>query len=203
MSTNENFFKIEEARRSVYALSNKVSQSNEELEALIKHAVKYAPTAFNNQTVRAVILLDGAHEKFWDIVAKRLKSEVPSDEAYQATLKKLFGFKAGKGTVLFYTDTAIVETFEENVPLYAANFYDWSEQGHGIAEFATWLALVDNGLGANLQHYNPIVDQEVADEFGTPANWRLRAQLVFGAPEADAGAKDFVADDDRFRFFYK
>jgi predicted oxidoreductase (fatty acid repression mutant protein) len=201
MAIKDNFFKVEENRRSIYALSNKVELSNDELEGLIKRAIKQAPTAFNNQTVRAVILLDAQHEAFWDLVAKRLKSEVPSDEAYQATLKKLFGFKAGKGTVLFFTDTAIVETFEENVPLYASNFYDWSEQGHGIAEFATWLALVDNGLGANLQHYNPIIDAEVQDEFGTPDNWRLRAQLVFGAPESPAGAKEFVSDDERFRVF--
>ncbi|BDP66866.1 hypothetical protein EfmAA55_12950 [Enterococcus faecium] len=36
----------------------------------------------------------------------------------------------------------------------ADNFPDWSEQSNGIATANTWVALVDKGLGANLQHYN-------------------------------------------------
>lgn len=32
---------------------------------------------------------------------------------------------------------------------------------HGMAEYATWLALTEAGLGASLQHYNPLIDEAV------------------------------------------
>ena len=75
-----------------------------------------------------------AHEKLWDMTAQRLQQEVPDEAAYQQTLAKInHAFKAGFGTVLFYTDTDVVKMYEEQIPLYAENFYDWSEQGHGMA----------------------------------------------------------------------
>ncbi|MFT9031089.1 MAG: nitroreductase family protein [Leuconostoc pseudomesenteroides] len=198
------FTELQQQRRTIYALGQNVQQTPEALFELVKSAVRYAPTAFNNQTVRSIVLTGDAHEKLWDIVAKRLKQEVPDETAYQATLAKInASFKAGFGTVLFFTDTAIVKSFEENVPLYAENFQDWSEQGHGIAEYATWLALTEAGLGASLQHYNPLIDEEVAEAFDVPSTWRLRAQLVFGSIEAPAVNKDFVGDDERFKHYSK
>ena len=143
-----------------------------------------------------------AHEKLWDMTAQRLQQEVPDEAAYQQTLAKInHAFKAGFGTVLFYTDTDVVKMYEEQIPLYAENFYDWSEQGHGMAEYATWLALTEAGLGASLQHYNPLIDEAVAAAFDIPDNWRLRAQIPFGSIEAAASEKDMMSDAERFKFF--
>lgn len=198
------FTELQQQRRTIYGLGRNVQQTPEDLFDLVKSAVRQAPTAFNNQTVRSIVLTGDAHEKLWDIVAKRLKEEVPDESAYQATLAKInASFKAGFGTVLFFTDTSIVKSFEENIPLYAENFQDWSEQGHGIAEYATWLALTKAGLGASLQHYNPLIDDEVAKAFDVPSTWRLRAQLVFGSIEAPAANKDFVEDNERFKHYSK
>lgn len=199
MTLENDFLQLETARRSIYTLGKNITLSEEQLVELVKTAVKEAPTAFNNQTVRTVILLGDKHTQAWDIVADRLKSEVPSEEAYQATLAKLAGFKQGYATVLFYTDTEIVKEFEQKFSLYADNFYDWSEQGHGIAAYSVWLAATAAGLGANLQHYNPLIDEQFAAAFDIPANWRLRSQLIIGSLEAAAGEKAYVADDMRFR----
>jgi uncharacterized protein len=49
-----------------------------------------------------------------------------------------------------------------------------------------WTALEQEGLGANLQHYNPLIDQQVVKEWGIPAHWVLKSQLVFGKPAANA-----------------
>ena len=51
---------------------------------------------------------------------------------------------------------------QEQFALYADNFPDWSEQSNGIATANTWVALSEEGLGANLQHYNPVIDEAVA-----------------------------------------
>ncbi|GAX02026.1 nitroreductase family protein [Secundilactobacillus silagei] len=195
----EQLLNLAKNRRSIYALGRNVTASQDELAALIKDTIKWAPTSFNNQTTRAVILFGDSHEKLWDIVAKRLKSEVPTEEAYQKTLQKINGFKAAYGTVMYFTDMNIVHQFENDFALYADNFYDWSEQGQGNAQFAVWTALAENGLGANLQHYNPLIDDEVRAAFNIPDSWKLRAEMDFGSIEAPAGDKEFMADDDRFK----
>lgn len=199
----ESFLKLTENRRTIYALGKNVTLSNDELETIIKSAVKNAPTAFNNQTTRAVILFNDKHDRAWDITFDNLSKVVTDEEALAGTKAKIDSFKAGYATVLFFTDTDVVKQFEELAPLYADNFYDWSEQGMGIANYATWLALTEAGLGASLQHYNPLIDADIAAEFDIPANWRLRAQMVFGSIEAPAGDKEFVADEDRFKVFGK
>ena len=122
-------------------------------------------------------------------------------EAFPNTQNKLAGFKNGYGTVLFFKDTDVVKGLQEQFELYADNFPDWSEQSNGIATANTWVALVDKGLGANLQHYNPVIDEAVAKEWNIPSNWKLRSQLVFGSPETPAGEKEYMNDADRFRVF--
>ncbi|WP_270218769.1 nitroreductase family protein [Enterococcus lactis] len=187
-------------RRSIYHLGRNVSLSNEELTALIKEAIKESPTAFNAQSTRAVILFGDAHEKLWEITEEALRPLTPA-EAFPNTQNKLAGFKNGYGTVLFFKDTDVVKGLQEQFELYADNFQDWSEQSNGIATANTWVALVDKGLGANLQHYNPVIDEAVAKEWNIPSNWKLRSQLVFGSTETPAGEKEYMNDADRFRVF--
>jgi predicted oxidoreductase (fatty acid repression mutant protein) len=50
-------------------------------------------------------------------------------------------------------------------------------------QFYLWAALEAEGLGANLQHYNPIANQKTAETFGISQEWQLKAQLVFGDPQ--------------------
>ncbi|HIB3635207.1 TPA: nitroreductase family protein [Enterococcus faecium] len=187
-------------RRSIYHLGRNVSLSNEELTTLIKEAIKESPTAFNAQSTRAVILFGDAHEKLWEITEEALRPLTPA-EAFPNTQNKLAGFKNGYGTVLFFKETDVVKGLQEQFELYADNFPDWSEQSNGIATANTWVALVDKGLGANLQHYNPVIDEAVAKEWNIPSNWKLRSQLVFGSPETPAGEKEYMNDADRFRVF--
>ncbi|HFN2830485.1 TPA: nitroreductase family protein, partial [Enterococcus faecium] len=187
-------------RRSIYHLGRNVSLSNEELTTLIKEAIKESPTAFNAQSTRAVILFGDAHEKLWEITEEALRPLTPA-EAFPNTQNKLAGFKNGYGTVLFFKDTDVVKGLQEQFELYADNFPDWSEQSNGIATANTWVALVDKGLGANLQHYNPVIDEAVAKEWNIPSNWKLRSQLVFGSPETPAEEKEYMNDADRFRVF--
>ncbi|MFC6294063.1 nitroreductase family protein [Lactiplantibacillus daoliensis] len=195
------FVQLQAKRRTIYALGKTLKQSNADLTTLIETAIKNAPSAFNNQTTRAVILFNQYHDQLWDMTADRLKSEVPTEAAFQKTVEKLNGFKAAYGTILYFTDTDVVKQHEADFPLYAANFADWSEQAQGNAQYSVWTALAENGIGANLQHYNPLIDDQVAKAYGIPVNWRLRGEMPFGSIEAAAGDKDFMADADRFKIF--
>lgn len=74
----------------------------------------------------------------------------------------------------------MVQSFADNIPSYADEFPVWAMQSDAMLQHTIWTTLGAEGLGANLQHYNPLIDSKVAEEWSLPANWRLNAQLVFG-----------------------
>jgi predicted oxidoreductase (fatty acid repression mutant protein) len=139
-------------------------------------------------------------DDFWNIVRETLRKVVPA-AAFDATDKKISSFAAGVGTVLFFEDHDVVKGLQEQFALYADNFPVWSEHSTGIAQFAVWSALASENIGASLQHYNPIIDAEVASTYGLPASWKLRAQMPFGSIETPAGEKTHIAREERFKIF--
>ncbi|EIL95858.1 nitroreductase-like oxidoreductase [Rhodanobacter sp. 115] len=145
-------------RRTQYALGKNVSLGKDALTTLIKDAIKHTPSSFNSQSSRAVILFGAQSEKFWSLTKQELSKIVPA-EAFAPTAAKLDSFAAGIGTVLFYEDQSVVADLQEKFALYADNFPVWSEQAGGMAQFAVWLTLTEAGLGASLQHYNPVADE--------------------------------------------
>lgn len=167
-------------RRSQYALGKNLPVSESEVLEIIDNAVKYSPSAFNSQTAHAVVLLGDNHQKLWDITFEELGKFLPNEDAKTATKAKLDGFAAAYGTILFFEDHDVVKGLQEQFPSYADNFPLWSEQSTGIASFAVWNALAEAGVGANIQHYNPVIDERVAKEWNIPANLVLRAQMPFG-----------------------
>jgi len=195
-----NFLNSIKARRTIYAIGKNVSVDQATIEETIREAVKQSPSSFNSQTSRVVTLFGESHTNFWNIVRETLRKIVPA-EAFEGTNAKIDSFSAGFGTALFYEDQDVVKALQEQFALYADNFPVWSEHSSAIAQFATWTALSEIGVGASLQHYNPIVDAEVAETFDIPSNWKLRAQLVFGSIEATAGEKTYMDDAARFKTF--
>ncbi|MDF2416405.1 nitroreductase family protein [Acinetobacter beijerinckii] len=195
-----NFLNSIKARRTIYAIGKNVSVDQATIEETIREAVKQSPSSFNSQTSRVVTLFGESHTNFWNIVRETLRKIVPA-EAFEGTNAKIDSFSAGFGTALFYEDQDVVKALQEQFALYADNFPVWSEHSTAIAQFATWTALSEIGVGASLQHYNPIVDAEVAETFDIPSNWKLRAQLVFGSIEATAGEKTYMDDAARFKTF--
>ena len=167
-------------RRSVYALGKNLPISEQEALEIIDNAVKYSPSAFNSQTAHAVVLLGENHQKLWDITFGELEKFLPNEEAKAATKGKIDSFAEAYGTILFFEDHDVVKGLQEQFPAYAENFPIWSEQSTGIASFAVWNALAEAGVGANIQHYNPVIDEKVASEWDIPANLVLRAQMPFG-----------------------
>ena len=187
-------------RRTIYAIGKNVNLEQTKVEQLIKDAVRESPSAFNSQTSRVVSLFGQSHHKFWEIVRETLRKMVPA-EAFENTSKKIDSFSAGYATVLFYEDQDVVKSLQEQFALYADNFPVWSEHSSAIAQYAVWTILAEHNIGASLQHYNPVIDAEVAATFDIPSNWKLRAQLVLGSIEAPAGEKTYLEDNIRFKTF--
>ena len=196
---NSTFNKLTAQRRSIYALGDQLTNSPEEIYDLIITAIKNSPTAFNSQTVRAVVLFGKSSDKVWDIVEVALKEVVKDPQAFAKTQQKIASFRAGFGTVLFLTETDTVHELEKQFPAYADNFADWAEQGIGGAQQAVWTALAEQQIGASLQHYNPLIDDAIHQAFNLPDSWQLRAEMPFGWIEAPAGNKDFRDDSEKFK----
>lgn len=187
-------------RRSQYALGKTLPLPQADVDALIREAVRQAPSSFNSQSSRALILFGAESDTFWGMVKDALRAIVPAD-AFGKTAEKIDSFAAGAGTVLFFEDMAAVGKLQQDFALYADNFPIWSEQSSGMAQLAVWTALAEAGIGASLQHYNPLVDEPVARKWGLPDSWKMRAMMPFGSNEAPFGPKSFMDDAERFRTF--
>ncbi|KKY19638.1 putative nitroreductase family protein [Diplodia seriata] len=190
MSANKSFLDAVKERRTFYQLDNTAPISDDRIQEIVNDVVLSVPSSFNSQSARVVVLLKKEHEKFWDITKDVLKPQVPA-EAFPSTEARLNGFRAGYGTILFFEDPAPVKDLQAKFTIYAHHFPTWSEHTSAMHQFALWTALEAEGFGANLQHYNPVVDRKVQDEWNIPQEWQLRAQLVFGGrANADAGPKE-------------
>lgn len=112
-------------------------------------------------------------------------------------LRKLWSI----GTILYFEDQAVVEGLQEQYPLYKDNFPIWSLQSAGILQYVIWVSLAQEGLGASLQHYNPLIDDEVKRQWNLPKQWKLLAQMPFGAPYAVPEDKEFAPLKERISIF--
>ncbi|MBD3106967.1 nitroreductase family protein [Bacillus sp. AGMB 02131] len=199
MITRDFYTAIKE-RRSIYGITKQSPISDEKIQEIIEFAVMHAPSAYNSQNTRAVLLLGEQSDKFWDITKETLRKIVSAD-AFPDTEAKMNMFKAGYGTVLFFEDMDIVKSLQEQFPSYADNFPVYSSQTLGSVQFIVWAALEAEGFGATLQHYQPLVDDEVKKEWDIPDYWKLVAQMPFGVPSAPAGEKQFAPIEDRVKVY--
>ncbi|GAW17290.1 hypothetical protein ANO14919_067450 [Xylariales sp. No.14919] len=186
------------ARRSFYQLNKELPIPKDKVSSIVQENLIQVPSSFNSQSNRVLVLYGAEHDKLWDITSEVLKPLVPA-ESWDATAGRNAGFKAGAGTVLFFIDTTVVSGMQEKFALYKDRFPTWAEHSTAMLQFATWTTLEAEGLGANLQHYNPLIDERVAAEWGIPAHWQLTAQLVFGGKAGEAGPKDHLPLTETFK----
>jgi predicted oxidoreductase (fatty acid repression mutant protein) len=169
-------------RRSVYKLSGETTISKERLEEIVQKVLLATPSAFNTQSTRIVVLLGDEHRKLWDIVRAGVKPLVAAEQA-QATESKIAGFQGAYGTILFFEDPAPFEPLQA-FKMYADKFPGWREQTSGMHQLLVWTALEAEGLGANVQHYNPLIDEKVQQTWSEKIQpqWQLLSQMVIGKP---------------------
>ena len=174
-----NYIDIIKQRRSVYDLHKHLPISENKLMRILEDVITESPTAFNMQSSHVIVLMDGQHERLWNIVTKTLKDIVPSNE-FEPTQKKMDMFSNAKGTILFFENTQIIEQLKLDYPLYKDQFDNFALRGMGILQGNIWNALAEVEIGASLQHYNPLIDEAVKEEWDVPEHYQLSAQMVFG-----------------------
>lgn len=199
--TLQHFQQAAKLRRSVYALNDQLPISKADVESIVREALLHTPSSFNSQSTRLVVLWAEAHQKFWQLTEDALRNIVNDDEQFQSTAQKMAGFKAAAGTILFYEDQAVVRDLQERFPTYADSFPVWAEHSDAMHQYVVWTALAAAGVGANLQHYAPVVAEQVRQTWDINPNWQLIAQLVFGGVEQPAGDKEFDPIEPRLQVF--
>ena len=187
-------------RRSFYAIGKSKSVSDDEIIEIVRHALTHTPSAFNSQSGRILALLGEEHDKLWEDTKEILKGIIPPDK-FAPTEEKINSFKNGYGTLLYFEDQDTVRNLEQQFPTYAQNFAGWSLQSSAMLQYGIWMMLEDAGLGASLQHYNPLIDEKVKSTWNIPEAWKLIAEMPFGGPTAEPGPKTFLPLDDRIKIF--
>ncbi|KAF6637742.1 nitroreductase family protein [Paenibacillus sp. EKM208P] len=197
----KDFFTALKDRRSYYGISKEQVISDQRIQEIVEEAVKYTPTSFNSQTSRAVVLLGEHHDKLWNITEGILREVVGNEEQFKSTAEKMNGFRSGYGTVLFFEDNNVIAGLQQQFEAYADNFPIWANQSNGMLQLVVWTALEQEGLGASLQHYNPLIDEKVKNEWNIPEHWKLIAEMPFGKPTFQPGEKEFQPVEERVKTF--
>lgn len=196
----KDFYSAVADRRSFYGIGKESVISDERIQEVVEHAVKYAPSAFNSQSTRVVLLLGHEHDMLWNITKEALRKIVPEDK-FKSTEEKINSFQNGYGTVLFFEESSITKGLQEQFPLYKDNFPIWAQQSNGMNQYIIWTALEMEGFGVSLQHYNEIIEEQVKNQWNIESNWKLIAQMPFGKPTAEPDEKQYIPIEQRVRVF--
>lgn len=187
---------ILKARRSMYILNDQLPVSRDVVTGRIKEAMSLSPTAFMMQDIHAVVLTGDDHKKLWNqIVHDTLQKIVPSEPFKRAEIK-LQTFSKAYGTILLLRDLDAVEQMKKDYATYANEMDAWSWQDLGIAMVNIWNSLAEINVGANIQHYNPLIDGEVKSTWNIPDNYQLVGQMVYGGIVSRPGDKERKGGDE-------
>ena len=187
-------------RRTYYALSGDTSIPASKIQELLEIALKHTPSAFNMQSARIVLLTGKAHERLWIHTLDALKETI-SPKQFMITSEKIDSFMVAFGTVLFFEDENVIKQMKKQYPLYAEQFSVWASQANGMLQSNVWMLLEENGLGASLQHYNPLIDKKIQKEWNLPKHWQLVAQMPFGMPVNLPEPKTFIPIKERMKVY--
>ncbi|KAI0389485.1 nitroreductase [Xylariaceae sp. FL0594] len=190
-------------RGSLHLLSSSdVSVPDARIEEIVREGILHAPSAFNGQAGRAVLLLRDEHTRFWDLAREAVREKVPQAAFESAFEPRIKLFRAAYGTILFYESQDALDKVTSQVPAVKAAMPQWSEHSTGMLQYMIWTMLCAEGLGVNLQHYSPMVDAVTAKQWNIPADWSLKAQMVFGKPAGPRiKPKDYQPVEERYKVF--
>lgn len=159
-------------RRSIYALNADLPVSEDDVISLVEELTELTPDAFNQKSARAIVVFGDKNQQVWDAIYDAFEGKVSRE--------KIDSFAAGAGTILYFIDRSTIQSMQAQYELYADKFPIWANQANGMLQFNIWAALRSVGVGASLQHYNPVIDQAIREVTGAPGAWELVAQAPSG-----------------------
>lgn len=191
-----------EYRRSVYNLGKNIKVSDNKIEEMIKKVLYYAPSYYNAQGTKIILLTKEKHDFFWNtLVGEALKQKVNDESKFHRIEKKMEKFSKAYGTILFFEDMNLKEDLREKFPEYKEQFEVWPVESNAMIQIMTWLGLRDLGFGASIQHYNPLIDDHVRILYEVDPKMKLMAEMPFGEIVLDEPIKPKKDLKTRFKHF--
>lgn len=169
-------------RRSYYNIGKTLPVEQEEVVRLVEDCTELVPDAFNMKSSRVVVVTGEKHRELWDRIDGLFGGKVPQE--------KMNGFRAGAGTILYFYDGSVVKGLQDRFPAYAQSFPVWASQANAMLQISIWTGLREMGIGASLQHYNPVIDEMVRELCQVPEEYVLVAQMPFGGIVSEPAPKE-------------
>lgn len=180
-------------RRTYYNINQTLPVEESRVTGLVQELTELVPDAFNMKSSFVAVAFGAKHELLWDTIYDTFGGKVSRE--------KIDSFKNGAGTILYFYDSEIVKSMQGTFPLYAANFPNWAQQASAMLQISVWSGLRELGIGASLQHYNPVIDEKIRQLFKVPDRYQLVAQMPFGGIGQEPGAKEKEEIDKRVQIF--
>ncbi len=177
------------ARRSYYEIQKELPVPIETVTKMIEELTELVPDAFNMKSSRVIVVHGKKQDTLWDEIEKAFDGKVATE--------KINSFKSGAGTILYFYDRTVIETKQKQFPLYADNFPVWANHASAMLQLSIWSGLRELGIGASLQHYNPVIDDSVKTLLNLPKEYILIAQMPFGGIVSDPNKKEKEEIDKR------
>lgn len=169
-------------RRSYYNIEKTLPVDKQKVIRLVEDCTELVPDAFNMKSSRVVVVTGERHQELWDKIDGLFGGKVPKE--------KINGFRAGAGTILYFYDGSVVKSLQDRFPAYAHNFPVWANQASAMLQISIWTGLREMGIGASLQHYNPVIDKMVQEFCQVPEDYVLIAQMPFGGIVSEPNPKE-------------
>ena len=187
-----------EKRRSNYDLGNNLEISKKDLINLLRKIIYYAPSPFNVQSSKIVLLNKKSHHLLWTTVVEEFLKKNNNGDLLDSDKARIKREEKAYGTILFYKDEQIIENFKKDLEDYEKNNLDeWCTQESAMLQMNMWNELRLRNIGAHIVHFDNI-DEEVSVAFDIDKKYKLVAMMVFGNINQEAAVKPKKDIDKRF-----
>ena len=187
-----------EKRRSNYDLGNNLEISKKDLINLLRKIIYYAPSPFNVQSSKIVLLNKKSHHLLWTTVVEEFLKKNNNGDLLDSDKARIKREDKAYGTILFYKDELVIEEFKEKLDAYEQKSLDsWCIEESAMLQMNIWNELRLRNIGAHIVHFDDI-DEEVSVAFDIDKNYKLVAMMVFGNIIQEAAVKPKKDIDKRF-----
>ena len=187
-----------EKRRSNYDLGNNLEISKKDLINLLRKIIYYAPSPFNIQSSKIVLLNKKSHHLLWTTVVEEFLKKNNNGDLLDSDKARIKREDKAYGTILFYTDEQVIEENKKKLDAYEQKeLNNWCIEESAMLQMNVWNELRLKNIGAHLVHFDNI-DEEISVTFDIDKKYKLVAMMVFGSIVQEAAVKPKKDIDKRF-----
>jgi predicted oxidoreductase (fatty acid repression mutant protein) len=114
---SDKFLDVVKDRKSLYTLTGNSPIPDSKIQEIVEFAVLHAPSTYNVQSARAVLLLGEQHAKLWDLALKHMEPALEGSPMQGHIVGRIASHRASYGTVLWFEDQDALKALGEKSPM--------------------------------------------------------------------------------------